>query len=79
MFVNHFSKMAHFIPCHKSDNGSQVGDLFFTKIICLHGVPNTTVLDRDAKFISHFWRTLWFKLDKIIVFYYLSTSNGWSN
>jgi hypothetical protein len=68
MFVNRFSKMAHFIPCHKSDNASQVGDLFFTKIICLHGVPNTTVLDRDAKFISHFWRTLWFKLGTKLLF-----------
>jgi len=60
--MDQLSKRAHFIPTTSDVTADQVAHLFFNNIWKLHGLPHSIISDRDSKFTSDFWKTLWLLL-----------------
>jgi hypothetical protein len=52
--VDRFSKFAHFIPMGHPYSATSVARAFFAEIVCLHGLPNSIVSDRDPTCTSNF-------------------------
>ena len=48
LVVDRFSKMTHFIPCHKVDDANNISRLLFREM------PKTIVSNKDPKFVCHF-------------------------
>jgi transposase InsO family protein len=57
VIVDRLTKVAHFIPVKTTYKGSQLAELYMTRIVCLHGVPKKIVSDRGSQFTSRFWRS----------------------
>ena len=56
--VDRLTKVAHFIPVKSTHSTNEVVQVFIKDIMRLHGILRNIVSDRDAKFISRFWKEL---------------------
>jgi hypothetical protein len=60
VFVDKLTKMIHCIPTTTTVTAPQLAKIFWREVIRIHGiVPTSIVSDRDPRFTSTFWRTLW--------------------
>ncbi|KAK8916805.1 hypothetical protein KSP39_PZI022608 [Platanthera zijinensis] len=66
--VYRFSKMAYFIPCNKTDDASHIARIYYKEVVAHRGIPKTIVTDRDVKFTSYFWKSLWRLLGTKLLF-----------
>jgi hypothetical protein len=48
----------HLIPTNTRVMAKGVAWLFLCEVVCLHGVPDSIMSDRDTKFMSIFWHEL---------------------
>jgi hypothetical protein len=58
VIIDHFLKVAHFILVKTMYKGVKLAELYFARIVCLHGVPKKIVSDRGTQFMSRFWEKL---------------------
>jgi hypothetical protein len=58
VFVDRFSKTAVFTPCKTSCSAPELALIFFQNVFRHYGLPKSIVSDRDTRFTSIFWTSL---------------------
>ena len=59
VFVDKLSKMVHYVATRTDVDAVGLSRLFVSNVVRLHGVPDSIVSDRDTRFTSNFWKSLW--------------------
>ena len=58
VFVDWLTKWVHFAPCTKEVTASDYARIFVDTMFRHHGLPEVIISDRDSRFTSKFWTTL---------------------
>ncbi|MCO5555334.1 hypothetical protein L7F22_008880 [Adiantum nelumboides] len=56
--VDRFSKFVMLIPCKHTSSAEEIACLFIRFRYAIAGLPKTITFDRDTKFTSQFWKSL---------------------
>ena len=49
------TSMVHLVPVNTTTKASELVSLYIKEVVCLHGLPDSIISDRDSKFTSMFW------------------------
>jgi hypothetical protein len=66
--VDKMSKVAHFIPFKSTCKAIDISRIFMKEIFRLHGMPKEITSDRDTKFTSSFWKSLFVGFETKLLF-----------
>ena len=58
VFVDRLTKFVHFAPCKKTVTAREYAQLFLKHVFRHHGLPKVIISDRDPRFTSAFWQSL---------------------
>ena len=62
VFVDRFSKMVHLVPTVQTVTAEEVAMIYLNSVFKLHGLSSKLISDRDPRFTSKFWQTLFKEL-----------------
>jgi hypothetical protein len=63
VIMDRLTKVAQFIRVKATYKGTQLVELYMSRIVCLHGVPKKIIYDRGSLFTSRFWKSLHDSMD----------------
>ena len=58
VIVDRLTKSTHFLAIKDTDKLEKLANIYIKEVVSRHGVPTSIISDRDARFTSHFCKTL---------------------